>query len=612
MRQESYQENREERFSLIAGLATTYVQRFAYSGVTIYRLDRSLKLVGLRGKRRDLVYSSPAQRVADRLAPRQWGRCDRSSLSADVVAGAYRLVGDDVDGVLARAEPARAIVARHPIRRRDTGRRSRFALRSAPISRRPRTVCAGMRRSVGSRLGRAAGDIRPVTAASDRAPRLLSLDVFRGLVMLVLVPNVYGGFSFYEMAARDPQSPVWPFLARQFTRAQLSGCTIWDLVMPSFVFMIGVAIPYSYAARKGRGESDAWIFAHAVFRAVVLLVLGVELQMTIQTRADLLWPFLILAVGLPVPALIARRLGVGGRDGERASIVLWWGTIVVASVFRLSSHVYQMRGIAFHDILPQVGLGYVFAFIVSRYALRVRALTALAILFAFWLAFLIFPLPGPGFSSTAVGVAPGDELFLGYFAHWNKNTNLAAAFDRWFLNLFPTTEPFAFNTHGYETLNFIPTIVTMVLGTIAGDYLRGDRPRVQTRNGLLTAGGFGVFGGLMLGWAACPIVKSIWTPSWTIFSAGLVTVALGCLYHVVDVRGYHAWTLPFVVAGLNPILLYTLARHSRWPVVEVWRRGLGPALFAGYWGPVLESVACGLSLWLVAYAAYRLKLFVRI
>ena len=205
-------------------------------------------------------------------------------------------------------------------------------------------------------------------------------------------------------------------------------------------------------------------------------------------------------------------------------------------------------------------------------------LTALAILFAFWLAFLIFPLPGPGFSSTAVGVAPGDEFFLGYFAHWNKNTNLAAAFDRWFLNLFPTTEPFAFNTHGYETLNFIPTIVTMVLGTIAGDYLRGDRPRVQTRNGLLTAGGFGVFGGLMLGWAACPIVKSIWTPSWTIFSAGLVTVALGCLYHVVDVRGYHAWTLPFVVAGLNPILLYTLALHYRWPVVEVWRRGLGPAL----------------------------------
>src|SRR5207244_12036341 len=61
------------------------------------------------------------------------------------------------------------------------------------------------------------------------------------------------------------------------------------------------------------------------------------------------------------------------------------------------------------------------------------------------------------------------------------------------------------------SLNFIPTIVTIVLGTIAGDYLRGDRPRVQTRNGLLTAGGFGVFGGLMLGWAACPIVKSIWT-----------------------------------------------------------------------------------------------------
>ena len=80
----------------------------------------------------------------------------------------------------------------------------------------------------------------------------------------------------------------------------------------------------------------------------------------------------------------------------------------------------------------------------------------------------------------------------------------------------------------------------------------------------------------------------------------------------VDVRGARSWVLPFVVAGRNPILLYTLAVHSSLVDREVWRRALGRALFAGYWGPVLESVACGLSLWLVACAAYRLKVFVRI
>src|SRR5438445_12229998 len=115
--------------------------------VTIYRLDLSLKPVGLVGSAVTWCILHPLN-----ASPIVWllgrDRCDRSSLSADVAAGAYRLVGDDVDGVLARAEPARAIVARHPIRRRETGRRSRFALRSASISRRPRPVCAGMSWSV--------------------------------------------------------------------------------------------------------------------------------------------------------------------------------------------------------------------------------------------------------------------------------------------------------------------------------------------------------------------------------------------------------------------------------------------------------------------------------
>jgi predicted acyltransferase len=110
----------------------------------------------------------------------------------------------------------------------------------------------------------------------------------------------------------------------------------------------------------------------------------------------------------------------------------------------------------------------------------------------------------------------------------------------------------------------------------------------------------------------CPIVKSIWTPSWTIFSAGLVTLALACLYHVVDVRGHRGWTLPFVVAGRNSLLLYALALHYRWWVLEAWQRGLGRGLFAGYWGPVLESVACGLTLWLIAVVAYRWRVFVRL
>ncbi len=65
--------------------------------------------------------------------------------------------------------------------------------------------------------------------------------------------------------------------------------------------------------------------------------------------------------------------------------------------------------------------------------------------------------------------------FQGFAAHWNKNTNLAWAFDTWFLNLFPPDGWFTFNGGGYATLSFIPTLGTMILGLIAGRVMKASR-----------------------------------------------------------------------------------------------------------------------------------------
>ena len=63
--------------------------------------------------------------------------------------------------------------------------------------------------------------------------------------------------------------------------------------------------------------------------------------------------------------------------------------------------------------------------------------------------------------------------YTGFAAHWNKNTNLGLAFDQWFMNLFPRQKAFVANGGGYLTLSFIPTLGTMILGLIAGRWLRG-------------------------------------------------------------------------------------------------------------------------------------------
>ena len=95
----------------------------------------------------------------------------------------------------------------------------------------------------------------------------------------------------------------------------------------------------------------------------------------------------------------------------------------------------------------------------------------------------------------------------GFAAHWNKNSNLGAAFDQWFLNLFPRQKVFTENGGGYLTLSFIPTLGTMILGLIAGGWLRSGLLAKQKLQRLAIAGVACLALGLALhGLGVCPIV----------------------------------------------------------------------------------------------------------
>ena len=73
---------------------------------------------------------------------------------------------------------------------------------------------------------------------------------------------------------------------------------------------------------------------------------------------------------------------------------------------------------------------------------------------------------------------PSDWPHLsGMAAHWDKNTNVAADFDRWFMNMFPreSTTTFVSSPGGYQTLNFIPSLATMIFGMLAGELLQSGK-----------------------------------------------------------------------------------------------------------------------------------------
>ena len=238
------------------------------------------------------------------------------------------------------------------------------------------------------------------------------------------------------------------------------------------------------------------------------------------------------------------------------------------------------------------------------------------ILICFWAAFVIYPAPGPQFDYAGVGV-PQDwhHLYTGFLSHWNKNSNLSWAFDVWFLNLFPRMHPFVFNEGGWSTLSFIPTLGTMIMGLLTGEWLKGTKSKEQKLRGLIIAGAALVLLGLIFQWAGlCPIVKRVWTSSYTLYSGGLVLLILAGFYALIDWKGWRRWAFPLLVVGMNSIAAYVMSWTMGIFFGDAIERHFGGATAIA--GPVFQPVLHGFAIltifWLILFWMYRRKIFLRI
>lgn len=386
--------------------------------------------------------------------------------------------------------------------------------------------------------------------AETRTGRLVSLDAYRGLIMLTLAGNGFGLLEYArQQLQQHPESILWKTVGYHTSHPEWQsqwgwiGVSYWDLIQPSFMFMVGVAMAYSYAKRASRGDSFGQMFRHALFRSIVLILLGLFLESLGKTRTH--WSFVC--------------------------------------------------------VLSQIGLGYLFVFLLMGRPTWAQLFTGAIILVGYWAWFVATPVPNAG---------PWEN----FAAHFQKNQNAAAYFDRWFLNLFPREQPFEANPGGYTTLNFVPSIVTMLLGLMSGELLQSTR-RDSSKVLILVCGGAALvsLGVTLHETGLCPNVKRIWTPSWTLFSGGYTMWILAGFYFIIDVVGWRTWSMPLVILGVNSILLYLMGMMLRPWTLQQLRIHFGQDLFVNSpWRPILEASAVMMVFWLLCWWLYRQRLFIRI
>jgi heparan-alpha-glucosaminide N-acetyltransferase len=177
------------------------------------------------------------------------------------------------------------------------------------------------------------------------AVRNVAVDAYRGFVMLLMMGEV---LQLARVAHAFPGNPFWALLGYNQTHVEWAGCSLHDMIQPSFSFLVGVALPYSIASRLKRGGTFGAMFGHAVWRSLLLIALGIFLRSMSATQTYF----------------------------------------------------------TFEDTLTQIGLGYPFLFLLGFRSPRWQWGAFAAILFGYWLAWALYPAPGANFNYFAAGLEP--------------------------------------------------------------------------------------------------------------------------------------------------------------------------------------------------------------
>jgi predicted acyltransferase len=327
------------------------------------------------------------------------------------------------------------------------------------------------------------------------------------------------------------------------------------------------------------------------------------------TPTDLIFPFFLFIVGVAIPLAFSRRIEHGDKRRDLILKIVY-RTLIIFTLgeFLAGFPFFHLATIRIPGVLQRIAVCYFFAsiiFITTRP--RTQAIIAVALLVVYWLLMTHVPAPGYGVGDLT------------------KEGSLASYIDRRVFGPHIWKQGIVYDPEGI--LSTMGALATTLFGVLTGNRLRCEtRTPIERVAHMLIAGVCCV----IVGWiwnVWFPINKSLWTSSYVFFTGGLALQFLALCYWLIDIKGYKAWARPFVIFGVNALVLFVgsgiMARMLT--LIKVPRAdGSSQALqsyiynhaFASWLSPNNASLAFAMAfilVWLfLMWLLYRKRIYIKV
>lgn len=325
------------------------------------------------------------------------------------------------------------------------------------------------------------------------------------------------------------------------------------------------------------------------------------------TPTDLVFPFFLFIVGVAIPLAFGNRMEQGGSKRDLYLKILKRTLIIFAlGIFLAGFPYFPFATIRIPGVLQRIAVCYLFASLIFlNTKVQTQIIITILLTLVYWALMTLLNAPG----------YPTGDL--------SKEGSVASFIDRVVLGPHIWKQGRVYDPEGL--LSTIPAIATTIIGMLTGQWLRTNKSSYEKAAGMFVAGAVCI----VMGWCwnpFFPINKSLWTSSYVFFTGGLALEFLAFCYWLVDIKKYQRWARPFVVFGMNAIVLFVgtgvMARlmgliKLPWGSAQISLQGwIFQKLFLSWASPINASLAYALAfilLWLgLMWILYSRRIFIKI